>query len=83
VFYEDYAGLAAILGETRFNRLCQQYLIQYPSKSGLLRFLGRKLEDFISNEPQLTEAANSDGAGYGALRMGADSGVRRRRANRR
>lgn len=55
VFYEDYAGLAAILGETRFNRLCQQYLIQYPSKSGLLRFLGRKLEDFISNEPQLTE----------------------------
>jgi hypothetical protein len=55
VFYEDYPGLATILGEKRFNRLCKEYLIRYPSKSGLLRFLGRKLEDFIEEEPQLTE----------------------------
>jgi hypothetical protein len=55
VFYEDYPGLAAILGEKRFNRLCEKYLVQYPSKSGLLRFLGRKLEDFITDNPDLTE----------------------------
>ena len=54
VFYEDYPGLAAILGEKRFNQLCKEYLVRYPSKSGLLRYLGRKLEDFIAEEPHLT-----------------------------
>lgn len=53
--YEDYPGLAAILGEKPFNRLCEEYLSAHPSRSGLLRNLGRNLESFLAERPELTE----------------------------
>jgi len=54
VMYEDYPGLAAILGQQRFNKFCERYLCRYPSRSGLLRFLGKNLARFIEEEPALT-----------------------------
>jgi hypothetical protein len=52
--YEDYPGLAAILGQDRFNAFSRAYLTRYPSRSGLLRNLGRSIIKFISEEPELT-----------------------------
>ncbi len=50
--YEDYPGLCAILGDRKFNKLLQAYLTVYPSRSTLLRNLGDKLEQFLTDEPQ-------------------------------
>ncbi|HEX3357355.1 MAG TPA: DNA-binding domain-containing protein, partial [Tepidisphaeraceae bacterium] len=54
IMYEDYPGLAAILGQDRFNAFSRAYLTRYPSRSGLLRNLGRSIIKFISEEPELT-----------------------------
>lgn len=54
IMYEDYPGLAAILGRKRFNHFCDVYLTRYPSRSGLLRNLGRNLAQFVAEEPALT-----------------------------
>ena len=54
VMYEDYAGLAAILGRLAFNRFCEAYLTRHPSRSGLLRYLGREIVNFIDEQPTLT-----------------------------
>lgn len=54
VMYEDYPGMAAILGEKRFNAFCEAYLVRHPSRSGLLRNLGRHLDTFIQKCPELT-----------------------------
>ena len=48
---EDFPGLAAILGDDRFEKLATAYLTRYPSHSFLLRNLGDRLEQFISEEP--------------------------------
>jgi hypothetical protein len=54
IMYEDYAGLATILGRKRFNLFAERYLVKYPSRSGLLRNLGRSIARFIEEEPTLT-----------------------------
>ena len=54
VMYEDYPGVAAILGDTRFVQFCEAYLTRYPSGSGLLRDLGEHLDQFIQARPDLT-----------------------------
>lgn len=54
IMYEDYPGLLAVLGQKRFNHLCQRYLVAYPSRSGLLRNLGKSLEQFITEQPEVT-----------------------------
>src|ERR1700678_906471 len=46
-FYEDYPGLRAILGERRFERLADAYLVGHPSQSFTLRNLGRRLVAFL------------------------------------
>jgi hypothetical protein len=51
-FFEDYAGLRAILGEQRFERMALAYLAQCPSESFTLRNLGRKLVKFIEANPR-------------------------------
>jgi len=51
--YEDYPGLYAILGQRKFNRLVRAYLEQYPSRSFTLRNLGDRLEQFITEQPNL------------------------------
>jgi len=49
--YDDYPGLRAILGETKFRRLRIAYLDQYPSKSFTMRNLGSRLVEFIEANP--------------------------------
>jgi hypothetical protein len=51
-FYDDYPGLRAVLGDRRFARLAQAYLIQHPSASFSLRNLARHLVEFLAAQPQ-------------------------------
>ncbi len=53
--HEDYPGLRAVLGDKRFMRLAEAYLIRHPSTSATLRDLGQYLVDFLAEEPGLTE----------------------------
>jgi hypothetical protein len=53
--YEDCPGLRAVLGDRRFIRLAEAYLIKYPSRSFTLRNLPSRLEKFIRQEPQWTK----------------------------
>jgi hypothetical protein len=48
---EDFPGLAAILGNRRFEALCQAYLTERPSRSFTLRNLGRDLEPWLKRNP--------------------------------
>lgn len=52
--YEDYPGLRAVLGDTRFHKLTVAYLERHPSRSPLLRNLGDRLIDFLAEEPERT-----------------------------
>lgn len=52
--YEDCPGLRAALGEKKFMRLAEAYLVKYPSRSFSLRNLPSRLEKFIRAEPRLT-----------------------------
>src|ERR1700685_320408 len=52
--YDDYPGLRAILGETKFRRLRIAYLEKHPSASFTLRDLGNRLEQFLMERPELT-----------------------------
>lgn len=51
---EDFPGLQAIVGERRFEKLCQCYLIDHPSRSHTLRDLGCHLHDWLSDHPEHT-----------------------------
>jgi hypothetical protein len=51
-FYDDYPGLRAVLGDRRFARLAQAYLMEHPSASFSLRNLGRRLLEFLEAQPQ-------------------------------
>src|ERR1700733_12986037 len=51
--YDDYPGLRAILGETKFRKLRIAYLEKYPSASFTLRDLGSRLEQFLIKRPEL------------------------------
>jgi hypothetical protein len=50
--YDDYPGLRAILGETKFRKLRIAYLNQYPSKSFTMRNLGSRLVEFLEANPR-------------------------------
>jgi hypothetical protein len=52
--YEDYAGIAAILGRERYNAFCKAYFTRYPSRTGMLRNIGYRLSQFVNEEPALT-----------------------------
>ncbi len=54
-FYEDYRGLRAILGDQKFERLADEYLSKYPSRSYTLRNLGSRLVKFLQAEPRWTK----------------------------
>ena len=53
--YEDCPGLRAALGQTRFMKLIEAYLVKYPSRSFTLRDLPSRLTRFIREEPQWTQ----------------------------
>ena len=50
---DDFPGTAAILGNESFVRLCEEYLVAHPSRSGMLRNLGSHLPQFIQTRPDL------------------------------
>jgi len=52
--YEDCPGLRAVLGDRRFMRLAEAYLVTYPSRSYTLRNLPDRLARFIGEEPRWT-----------------------------
>lgn len=52
--HEDLPGLQAVLGERRFLRLLEAYLVRHPSRSFTLRDLPARLADFIRRAPRLT-----------------------------
>src|SRR6202012_4384107 len=53
-FYQDYPGLRAILGDTKFEQMADAYLAKYPSRSYTLRNLGSRLVKFLQKEPRWT-----------------------------
>ena len=53
IFYDDYHGLRAVLGEKKFNRVAIEYLDTCPSRSYTLRNLGSRLEQFLADHPHL------------------------------
>jgi hypothetical protein len=52
--YEDGPGLRAVLGDRKFIRMAEAYLVKYPSRSFTLRDLPSRLEKFLREEPQWT-----------------------------
>ena len=54
-FEEDFPGLKAVLGTTKFERLMRDYLTDFPSQSFSLRNLGSHLESWLLAHPQYIE----------------------------
>lgn len=52
--YEDCPGLRAVLGDAKFIRLAEAYLVKYPSGSFTLRDLPSRLAHFIRTTPRYT-----------------------------
>lgn len=52
--YEDCPGLRAVLGDRKFIRLAEAYLLKYPSRSHTLRNLPDRLASFILEAPKWT-----------------------------
>ncbi len=52
--YEDCPGLRAVLGDAKFIRLAEAYLVKYPSGSFTLRNLPGRLAHFIRSTPRYT-----------------------------
>lgn len=52
--YDDCPGLRGVLGDRKFMRLAEAYLVKYPSRSFTLRNLPSRLAKFIREEPQFT-----------------------------
>lgn len=52
--HEDCPGLRAVLGERRFRRLAEEFLIACPSRYWTLRDLPQRLARFIARRPELT-----------------------------
>jgi hypothetical protein len=53
-FSEDFRGLRAVLGETKFDRLAVNYLEAHGSHSWTLRNLGSQLVGYLEQHPALT-----------------------------
>lgn len=53
--YDDCPGLRAVLGDKKFIRLAEAYLVKYPSGSFTLRNLPSRLAKFIREEPRFTK----------------------------
>lgn len=51
---EDFPGLQAIVGERPFEQLCQEYLIDHPSRSHTLRDLGSQMHCWLADHPEIT-----------------------------
>src|SRR5947207_3445643 len=61
---EDFPGLQAILGNRRFEALCEAYLVARPSRSFTLRNLGRDLEPWLRPKTIFLTVHRSDYSVY-------------------
>lgn len=52
--YDDCPGLRAVLGDRKFIKLAEAYLVKYPSHSFTLRNLPDRLARFIRERPEFT-----------------------------
>ncbi|WP_438480260.1 HvfC/BufC family peptide modification chaperone [Oleiharenicola lentus] len=52
--YEDCPGLRAVLGDRKFIKMAEAYMVKYPSRSHTLRNLPDRLARFILEEPKWT-----------------------------
>lgn len=50
--YDDFPGLAAVVGSRAFTRLSEAYLSELPSQSFTLRNLGSRLENWLRAHPE-------------------------------
>ncbi|HEX7630815.1 MAG TPA: putative DNA-binding domain-containing protein [Lacunisphaera sp.] len=53
--YDDCPGLRGVLGDRKFIRLAEAYVVKYPSRSFTLRNLPSRLARFIREEPRYTK----------------------------
>ena len=53
--HEDFPGLRALLGDTRFHQMSIAYLDRHPSTSFSLRDLGQHMERFLAKNPKWTK----------------------------
>jgi hypothetical protein len=49
---DDFPGLRAVLGDRRFEAMCNAYLVDCPSRSFTLRNLGSRLESWLRKHPK-------------------------------
>jgi len=49
---DDFPGLRAILGDRRFDAMCEAYLVDCPSASFSMRNLGARLENWLRKHPK-------------------------------
>ncbi|HET8948161.1 MAG TPA: DNA-binding domain-containing protein [Candidatus Polarisedimenticolia bacterium] len=54
---EDFPRLATALGEGRFHNLATDYLLAHPSENPSLRYLGRRLPEFLAGHALARESA--------------------------
>src|SRR5262249_592418 len=54
---EDFPRLAPALGEDRFHNLATDYLLAHPSEHPSLRYLGRRLPEFLAGHALARESA--------------------------
>jgi len=52
--WDDFPGLAAVLGSRAFHRMARAYLTECPSQSFTMRNLGSRLPDWLSAHPEFT-----------------------------
>jgi hypothetical protein len=47
----DFPGLKALLGDAAFDRMARAYIARHPSRHPSIRWAGRRLAEFVSDEP--------------------------------
>src|SRR5580658_913093 len=67
-FAEDFPGLRAVLGGSRFDRMAKAYLADCPSQSFTLRNLGSRLHDWLRKNPEWADIEAFDGAAEPSLK---------------
>jgi hypothetical protein len=52
ILYDDFPGVLAVIGNSRFRKMVRVYLEEFPSRSFTLRNLGSHLPEFLERHPE-------------------------------
>ncbi len=77
--YEDFPGLRALLGDTKFHQLSIAYIDKHPSTSFTLRDLGQHMEKFLARNPKWAKPHGKFARDLVRLELGPHPRLRRRR----